>query len=111
MEIRKLREMTGMSRSVFASKFGISVRTLEKWEQGRSEPPGHTARMIANILYLEQDMPENKIKEEYKVMADYDKGVFELRNDNDGNRLERLMKYQTELIKHSRKKNKTGSPE
>ena len=35
MDIRELRESTGMSRAAFAKEFGIPYRTLEDWEAGR----------------------------------------------------------------------------
>ncbi len=36
--IREAREKLQMSQGVFAKKFQISPRTLERWEQGRSKP-------------------------------------------------------------------------
>ena len=36
--IQKAREKLNMSQGVFARKFRISPRTLERWEQGRGRP-------------------------------------------------------------------------
>ena len=40
------REKLHMSRAVFAIKIGVSVRTLEKWEQGKIVPNDQAAALI-----------------------------------------------------------------
>ena len=44
-----IREGTGLSQSRFAQLLGVSVRTLQEWEQGRRSPSGaaRTLLMIA----------------------------------------------------------------
>jgi putative transcriptional regulator len=48
-DIAKTREKTGLSQSRFAELLGVSVRTLQDWEQGRRAPSGaaRTLLMIA----------------------------------------------------------------
>ena len=44
-----IREKTGLSRARFAQLFGVSVRTLQDWGQGRRAPSGaaRTLLMVA----------------------------------------------------------------
>lgn len=42
------RERTGLSQSQFAMLLGVSVRTLQGWEQGRKRPSG-AARTLLTI--------------------------------------------------------------
>ncbi len=48
--VAKIRQKTGLSQSKFASLLGVSVRTLQDWEQGRRIPSGaaRTLLLIAN---------------------------------------------------------------
>lgn len=47
--VTSIRERTGLSQAKFASLLGVSVRTLQEWEQGRRAPSGaaRTLLMIA----------------------------------------------------------------
>ena len=40
------RHASGLSQAQFASVLGISVRTLQKWEQGEREPSGAAKTLI-----------------------------------------------------------------
>ena len=42
------RMKLGVSQSAFAQMLGVSVRTLQEWEQGRRQPSG-AARMLLRI--------------------------------------------------------------
>ena len=39
-EVGAIRAEYGLSQTKFAALLGISVRTLQNWEQGRRPPPG-----------------------------------------------------------------------
>jgi len=47
--VATIRERTGLSQPRFAELLGVSVRTLQEWEQGRRAPSGaaRTLLMIA----------------------------------------------------------------
>jgi putative transcriptional regulator len=48
-DVAKTRQKTGLSQARFAQLLGVSVRTLQDWEQGRRAPSGaaRTLLMIA----------------------------------------------------------------
>ena len=48
-EIRSIRKNAGMTQGVFASYMGVSKKTVEAWECGRTHPTGPACRML-NIL-------------------------------------------------------------
>ncbi len=47
--VSSVREKTGLSQAEFARLLGVSIRTLQEWEQGRRAPSGaaRTLLMIA----------------------------------------------------------------
>ena len=44
--VRETRRRLGMSRSVFAYRLGVNLRTIERWEQGRGLPNEQAAALI-----------------------------------------------------------------
>jgi putative transcriptional regulator len=46
--VSAIREKTGLSQKQFAQLLGVSVRTLQEWEQGRRAPSG-AARTLLQI--------------------------------------------------------------
>lgn len=44
--VADVRERTGLSQSEFARLLGVSVRTLQEWEQGRRAPSGAARTLI-----------------------------------------------------------------
>lgn len=45
-QIVRAREKSGLSQSRFAALLGVSVRTLQEWEQGRREPSAAAKTLI-----------------------------------------------------------------
>lgn len=45
-EIAHARMVSGLSQTAFAALLGVSVRTLQDWEQGRREPSGAAKTLI-----------------------------------------------------------------
>lgn len=44
--VRSIREKTGLSQSHFARLLGVSVRTLQDWEQQRRAPSGAAKTLL-----------------------------------------------------------------
>jgi len=50
-ELSQAREALGLSQSKFAHVLGVSVDTLQNWEQGRRKPTG-AARVLLKIAAI-----------------------------------------------------------
>lgn len=44
--VSSVRERTGLSQARFAQLLGVSVRTLQEWEQGRRAPSGAARTLL-----------------------------------------------------------------
>ncbi len=44
--VSSIRERTGLSQPRFAQLLGVSVRTLQEWEQGRRVPSGAARTLL-----------------------------------------------------------------
>jgi len=49
--VRVIRERTSLSQSEFANLIGVSVKTLQNWEQDRRRPTGPAAALLSIIEY------------------------------------------------------------
>jgi putative transcriptional regulator len=45
-DVRHLRERIELTQTAFARMIGVSVRTLQNWEQGRREPDGPAKALL-----------------------------------------------------------------
>jgi putative transcriptional regulator len=52
--VRAIRERTSLSQSEFAHLIGVSVKTLQNWEQDRRRPTGPAAALLAIISHEPQ---------------------------------------------------------
>jgi putative transcriptional regulator len=49
--VRVIREKTSLSQSEFARLIGVSVKTLQNWEQDRRRPTGPAAALLSIIKH------------------------------------------------------------
>lgn len=54
IDVARIREKINMSQSQFAAYFGVSVRTVQEWEQGRAVPSG-PARAFLTVIDREPE--------------------------------------------------------
>ncbi|MBF0163250.1 MAG: type II toxin-antitoxin system MqsA family antitoxin [Magnetococcales bacterium] len=52
--VQMIRDNMNLSQSAFAGLLGVSVRTVQEWEQGRRKPSGPAA----SLLRIAQRHPE-----------------------------------------------------
>ncbi len=52
--VKAIRERTRLSQSEFASVIGVSVKTLQNWEQDRRRPTGPAAALLQIIAHEPQ---------------------------------------------------------
>ena len=45
-QIKKIRSNLALSQAIFAQILGVSVRTLQSWEQGKRAPSGAAASLL-----------------------------------------------------------------
>jgi putative transcriptional regulator len=51
LNVKAIREKTGMSQQHFCATFGISLDTLRHWEKGSRSPRG-TARVLLKVVEM-----------------------------------------------------------
>ena len=58
VNIRELRDKTGLTQKAFSELYGIPVSTLRKWEQGESSPPDYVIRLLARSIPREDQITQ-----------------------------------------------------
>lgn len=49
VDVKKARAALSLSQSEFAATFGVSLKTVQNWEQGERSPRG-AARVLLNVI-------------------------------------------------------------
>lgn len=75
MDIKKIREISGLSQSQFSKKYRIPVKTIGNWEQGVRECPEYVLELLEQ--YVLEDKKERECREKM------DGVIIEITNDND----------------------------
>lgn len=58
LDVKEIRENTGLSQSQFSKVIHVSIKTLQNWEQGRRQPQGPA---LALLTILKRD-PHQAVK-------------------------------------------------
>jgi putative transcriptional regulator len=46
VDVKALREQLGLTQNEFSGMIGVSIKTLQNWEQGRREPEGPAKALL-----------------------------------------------------------------
>lgn len=49
VQVKKIRQATGLSQTAFAKRIDVAVGTLRNWEQGRRDPEGPAKALLRAI--------------------------------------------------------------
>lgn len=72
MDIKEIRNISGMSQRTFAEKYHIPKRTYEGWEIGERKPPIYVLEMLERIVkedMIGQNNVDNKVTERKTLMC------------------------------------------
>lgn len=58
MQIKEIRELTGLSQAKFSEKYNIAKRNIENWETGKRKPPDHIPYLLERVVKLEKRVAE-----------------------------------------------------
>lgn len=58
--VRSLRKRLGLSQSSFADNYGLPLRTVQNWEQGRRTKPDSSGNLLIGLI--ERDPEGMRIK-------------------------------------------------
>jgi putative transcriptional regulator len=45
-DIKQIRQKNGLGQVIFAGSLGVSLKTVETWENGRNKPEGASRRLL-----------------------------------------------------------------
>ena len=61
IDVRAVRQKTGLSQSKFAARFGFTPATIRNWEQGRTQPDG-PARVLLTVIAHHPEAVEDALR-------------------------------------------------
>ena len=54
-DVKRIREQIGFSQAKFATLIGVSIRTIQNWEQGHRRPTG-AAKVLLRLAQAEPEV-------------------------------------------------------
>jgi putative transcriptional regulator len=67
VNVHAIREKMGLSQSAFARKYGLGLRAVQEWEQGRRQPEA-AVRAYLTVIAREPEAVVRALDAEQKVM-------------------------------------------
>lgn len=61
IDVKAMRQRSGLSQSAFAARFGFQTATLRNWEQGRTYPEG-PARVLLAVIAVHPEAVEDALR-------------------------------------------------
>ena len=68
VDVRSVREQTGLSQAKFAARFGFTVDAVRNWEQGRRQPD-MAARALLTVIEREPDVVRRALSTRFEKSA------------------------------------------
>jgi len=68
MEIKELRQLTGLSQVNFGKRLNIPMRTIQDWEAGKRTPPEYVKELIE--YRIKKELEEKNMENIVKVLYD-----------------------------------------
>jgi putative transcriptional regulator len=62
-DIKRIREELNLSQRTFADVLGVSVKSIEAWEAGRTEPNGSAQRILSIIEHDRESLEKYELVE------------------------------------------------
>lgn len=81
IELKKIREQTGLNRREFADYFEIPLRTVEDWEAGKRKMPPYLLRLISYKVKIEAKIVKEEENRNINIVCDADGKKIVLIND------------------------------
>ena len=76
-EIRELRKKLGLTQEEFAQLLGVGFTTVNRWENGKSEPRGQALEALEKLKTLIEEAEEGKdftIEDLREILRDIESG-------------------------------------
>lgn len=55
MTIKEIRSLTGLSQKKFGDRYGIPIRTIQDWEEGKRIPPGYLIALLERVVREDEE--------------------------------------------------------
>lgn len=59
MDIKEIRDVSGLSQVKFAKEYGIPLGTLHHWETGDRKPPEYVLKLLERCVKEDTKSPGN----------------------------------------------------